>query len=168
MRWLIALLVGAVVVVVGFQVVGDAFRTPPAFCPDDVDDDDPHGSSALDEQPPDGVVLYQVGEDGMEDRTSLLTTRFPAGFPYRPALVCEYRTTYDERISACPTSGGGEIPVVRTRYDYKVYAIPDKRLLGVFDLPGTPLCGGGITTRSELPTESDYTAIVERLGRLLR
>jgi hypothetical protein len=58
--------------------------------------------------------------------------------------------------------------MVRTRYDYKVYAIPGKQLLGVFDLPGTTLCGFGIVTRSEVPTEPDYSAIVGRLAPLLR
>jgi hypothetical protein len=168
MRWLVALFIAAAVVVVGVQVFGEAFHTPPAFCPDDVGDDDPHDGSVLDTRPPDGVVLYTVGEDGMDDQTSQIAGRFPSGFPYRPALVCQYRTMYDEQIFACPTAGGGEIPMVRTRYDYKVYAIPGKELLGVFDLPGTPLCDGGIVTRSEIPTEPDHSAIVDRLAPLLR
>ncbi|WP_020673891.1 hypothetical protein [Amycolatopsis nigrescens] len=167
MRWLIAVLVAAAVVVIGLQVFDDVFHTPAAFCPDDVDGDDPHGRSELDAHPPDGVLLYGVGEDGMDDQTSQIATRFPSDFPYRPALVCEYLTMSDEQISACPTSGGETIPVVRTRYDYKVYAIPGKELLGVFDLPGTPLCGG-IVTQPEIPAEPDYSAVVERLAPLLR
>lgn len=167
MRWLVALLVAAALVVVGIQVFGDAFHTPPAFCPDDVDDDAPHDDSELDAAPPDGVVLYAVDEDGMDDQTSQITTRFPSDFPYRPALVCQYRTMYDEQVSSCPTTGGGEIPMVRTRYDYKVYSIPGKELLGVFDLPGTTLCDGGIVTESEIPTEPDYSAVVENLAPLL-
>jgi hypothetical protein len=93
-----------------------------------VDDDGPHSGSELDARPPDGVVLYEVGEDGMDD----------------------------------------QIAMVRTRYDYKVYAIPGKQLLGEFDLPGTTLCDFGIVTRSEIPTEPGYSAIVERLAPLLR
>ncbi|MUL41077.1 hypothetical protein FZ103_07760 [Streptomonospora sp. PA3] len=167
MRWLAGVLAAAAVVVVGVQLFGDAFHTPPAFCPDDADGA-PHDDSRLDSRPPEGPVLYAVGEDGMWNMTSSLDGRLPADFPYRPALICQYRTMTDEQISVCPTSGGGEIPVVRTRYHYKVYGIPGKDLRGAFDLPGIPLCEGGITTRSEIPAEPDYTAIAERTAPLLR
>jgi hypothetical protein len=163
MRWLVALLVTAVVVVVGVEVFGDAFHTPRAFCPDDVADDDPHDSSELDAHPPAGVVVYSVGDEGMDDVSGQLASLFPADFPYRPALVCQYRTTSDEQLAEC-----GPFPMVRTRYDYKVYAVPGKELLGVFDLPGTPRCPAGISTGPTVPTEPDYPGVVEHLAPLLR
>lgn len=163
MRWLVALFVTAVVVVVGVEVFGDAFHTPRAFCPDNVDDDDPHSSSELDGRPPEGVVMYSVDDDDMDDMSSQLAGLFPSDFPYRPALVCQYRTKSDEQIGEC-----GSFPLVRTRYDYKAYAVPGKELLGVFDLPGVPRCPSGISTGPTLPTQPDYHGIVERLAPLLR
>ncbi|GAA4947907.1 hypothetical protein GCM10023224_34670 [Streptomonospora halophila] len=168
MRWLGGLLAAAVVAAVGVHFLGDAFHTPPAFCPDDVGDDEPHSSSDLDSRPPEGPVLYAVGEDGMHDMTSNFDSHLPPDFPYRPALICEYRTMSDEQIYVCFTSGGGEIPMVRTRYDYKVYGIPGKNPLGTFHSPGISLCDGGITTGSEIPTEPDYATVAERTAPLLR
>lgn len=175
MRWfvavLVALLVAGVAVVVGVRVFGeaDASRTPPAFCPADVDENDPQGESELDSRRSDDLLLYLVDEDGMKDMSSQLNGKFPEDFPYRPALVCEYRTMYDDQLSECPTSGGGSIPMMRTSYDYKVYDLPGKELLGVFDAPGVALCDDyGIVTDSKIPAGPDYPTVLKRLAPLLR
>ena len=167
-----AVALAALLVYVVPPLVDDIFHSPPAFCPDDGDDDRPHWRSSLNPGQHDGtLLLYAVDDDGMTDMSSQLNGLVPSDFPSRKALICQYGTMTDKRIGSCPTIGSeseGSIPIVRTRYHYKVYALSDKTFLGSFALDGIPRCFVGITTRSALPAEPDYPKIVERVAPLLR
>ncbi|AXB42380.1 hypothetical protein [Amycolatopsis albispora] len=155
------------VVVAGAAVLDEALETPPAFCPDDVDSDEPEDVSSLSAPPRSGVALFDVAGNGdMTDRGDQLDGRLPNTFT-RDALICQYQRESDEELGSC----GLSTKLLATRYAYKVYEFSSKRLLGEFELLGHGRCPTGIRElpagSSSLNADPDYPALVERLVPLL-
>ncbi|MGC7096106.1 hypothetical protein ACPZ19_15645 [Amycolatopsis lurida] len=154
------------VVVTGVVALGDALETPPAFCPDSVDSDEPEDKSTLGE-PENGVALFDVAENGdMTDRSSELVGRVPNTLT-KDALVCQYERESEEELGSC----GGSTTLLATRYAYKVYELPTKRLLGTFELLGAGRCPTGIIElpagSSSIAADPDYPRLIDRLVPLL-